>query len=126
FVGTLRNVDHVFTPDAGFVVSECKTRTSVSNRVVTDVTGRQLHRIDLIRFRFRDIPVLAEKASEIAACRPHRKNGRARVEMGKWLFLDRIDLDGSGPPVPQGNEPASLVLPDEAKTSLPLPELAVA
>ena len=42
---------------------------------------------------FRDIPVLAELACEIAARSAEREDGRARQEVVQGLLLDRVDAE---------------------------------
>ena len=47
----------------------------------------------------RDVPVLAERAGEIAARRPERQHRRARQKVIERLLLDRIDAEPGRSPV---------------------------
>jgi hypothetical protein len=75
--------------------------------------------------RFRDVPVLAEKTTHIAACRPHTEHTSARQKMTQGLLFDRIDLQCGGRAVTQTIERATLVDSNKAKPSLARIDMAV-
>src|ERR1700682_991863 len=81
--------------------------------------------MDLIGFRFRDVPILAKKAAHVAARRAERENTCAGKEMVEWLFLDGIDLQRRGRSVPETVELSSLIDTNETETGLAFADVAV-
>ena len=69
FTGGVADIDNVFAPDRRLVISERDRRAAVADRQRDDVFRRNVRRVNLVRFRFRDVPVLAEKAAHVASCR---------------------------------------------------------
>ena len=79
--------------------------------------GRLTASIDILRPRRG--PVLAELASEIAAGRAEREDGRARVELVQRLLLDRVDGEPGAPAIGRRDDLAVAVLANEAEPPLP-------
>jgi hypothetical protein len=76
--------------------------------------------------RFRDIPVLAELAGEIAAGGAEGEDGTARVELIERLFLDGVDAEAGTAPVGGQHHGAGVHLAHEAGAALAFVQLAVA
>src|SRR5258708_28687540 len=82
--------------------------------------------MDLVAARFRDVPVLAEKTSDVAPRGAHAEHAGSRKEMIQRFFLDRIDLQRRRRAVTQVVELAVLIDPNEAKASLTRTNMAMA
>src|SRR5260370_36739576 len=82
-------------------------------------------RMHLVGPRFRDIPVLAEEAAHVAACRAHTEDASARQKMIQRLLLDGINLQGCRRAVSQAIEFSVLIDADEAESRLTRPDVAM-
>src|SRR5262249_13063421 len=81
-------------------------------RASDDGLRREIDRPHVVLSRLRDVPVLAELAAHVAARGADRENARAGQEVVQGLLLDRIDLEGGGASVAEGDEAAAVVRPD--------------
>src|SRR5207245_4150805 len=68
--------------------------------------------------RFRNVPVLAEKAAHIAARGAHAEDARAGQKVIERLFLDGINLQRGGRAMSQVIEFSALIDADEAESRL--------
>ena len=80
----------------------------------------------MVRARFGDVPVLAEKTAHVAARRAHRKNARAGKKMVERLFFDGIHLHGRRMRVSEVIKFAAFVCADETEAGLAVVDMAVA
>jgi hypothetical protein len=69
--------------------------------------------------------VLAVTAPEIASCRGYGKSLGTGKEMKEGLFFNRVDMVRAWETINEGVECPGLVLPNPAKASLPIINLAV-
>ena len=95
FMTGARGVDRILSPNDWIVIRE-------SNAGATQFAGRARHghrfsdraqTFDLARFR--NIPVLAKLAAQVATRCAKRKNRRARKKMIQWFLFDRINAKAS-------------------------------
>jgi hypothetical protein len=68
--------------------------------------------------RFRDVPVLTELTSQIAACGSERKNGSAGEKVIEWFFLDRINAETSAATIGCQFHLAIDILANETESSI--------
>ena len=94
-----RRVNRVFCPDYGIVVSEGDTAAARAQRSLGNSFRRRFMTQSLDLARFRDIPVLAEFAAQIAARCSERQDRRARKKMIERFLLDGVDAKPSASPV---------------------------
>src|SRR6516165_8927948 len=87
----LRHVDRIFKKNYGVVVSKGnRTAAAAHRRIGNGFRGSHiLNPVEIASFR--DVPVLAELAGQVAPGGAKRQDRRARQEMIERLFLDRID-----------------------------------
>ena len=82
--------------------------------------------MNLVAARFRDVPILAEKAAHIASGGAHRKDSGAGKKMIERLFFDRVDLNRGGRCVAETVKLAALIDADEAEAGLTVSDMAMA
>ena len=124
-VGRPSDVHHVLAPDGGLVVGESHAGAAVLLRQRHHLLRLQASGVHLVGFRFRDVPVLAEEATHVAAGRAQRQNLRAGEEVVERLLLDRVNLQRGGLRVAQVVERAAAVHADEAEAHLPVADVAM-
>ena len=83
-------------------------------------------RAELVGAGLRDVPVLAEKASHVAAGGAHREYPGSGEEMIERFFLDGIDLQCRWRGIAQGVKFATLVGANETESGLAFADVAVA
>src|SRR5579863_490452 len=125
-VGGFGDVDDVFGPNGGLVVSKCDGRAAVIDGEVDDLLGLRVRGMDLIAARFGNVPILAEKTAHVAAGGAHGENFRSRKKMIQRLFLDGIDLNSSGRGVAEAIKFAAAIDANEAEAGLAFADVAVA
>src|SRR5258708_35936914 len=76
--------------------------------------------------RFRNVPVLAEETSHVAAGRAHAEDARAGQKMVQRFFFDGINLQRGWGSITKGVELSILIDSDEAESRLPGMDMAVA
>src|SRR5207253_300761 len=112
------DVDDVFAPDGRFVVSERVGVATVFQSQQRHVFRRNMLRAHLIRPRFRNVPILTEKAAHVAARRAHAKDTRARQKMIQRLFLDGVNLQRGRRAISQAKELPILIDANETEPRL--------
>ena len=86
-------VDGVFSPDDWIVVSKSNAATTSFECCCGDAF-RHGHFAQSLNFsRFRDVPVLTELTSQIAACGSERQDRGAGEKVIEWLLFDRVDTE---------------------------------
>src|ERR1700722_17472453 len=79
----------------------------------------------LVLPRLRNVPVLTEKTSHVAARRAHTEHPAARQKVAQWFFFDGINLQRSRRAVAQAIKFAPAIHAYEAKPGLPRMYVAV-
>ena len=120
------DVDEVFAPNGGFVISEGKRVAAVLAGENRDIFGREMAGIDLIAVGFGDVPILAKETAHVATGGAHAEDTRARKEMVERFFFDGVDLKSGGRSVAESVELAVLVGTNVAETGLAVADMAVA
>src|SRR5713226_5087540 len=82
-------------------------------------------RTHLIGARFRDVPVLAEKAAHVAARRTHAEDARSRQKVIQRLLFDGINLQGGRRTVSQAIEFSVLIDANETESRLTGPDVTM-
>jgi hypothetical protein len=92
----LRYIHRVFQKDHGIVVGKCDRAAAASHRRLRDRLrrGEVLNAIE--RARFRNVPVLAELAGQVATRRAKGQHRRAGEKLIERLLLDWIDAKAGG------------------------------
>src|SRR5215469_3200428 len=124
-VGNFANVDDVFGPNGGLVVSERNRGAAMVNRKLDDLLGLDVRGVDLVAARFGNVPVLAEKAAHVASGGAHGKHFCAGKKMIERLFFDGIDLNGGRRGVAEAVEFAVTIYANEAVPGLSFSDVAV-
>src|ERR1700732_2544254 len=81
--------------------------------------------MNLVGTRFRDVPILAEEATHVAAGCSHREDLCAGQKMVQRLLFDRVNLNGGRRGVTEAVELSSVVHANEAETCLTISDMAV-
>src|SRR5262249_44218356 len=87
---------------------------------------RNTVRIYLIVPRFRNVPILAEKAAHVAAGSSHAENLRSREKMIERLLFNRIDLERRGRTVAETKKFSAAIYAYKTETGLAFVDVAVA
>lgn len=118
-------VDSVFCPNYRIVVGEGNTAAVGFVSGLSDGLGGGDVAEAFYFSRFRDIPVLAELATEIAACGTKGKNWSAWQEMIKRFFFDGVDTEACASAVGIENHLAIAIFANEAKAFITWIEVAM-
>jgi hypothetical protein len=124
-MGFAGDVDDVLAPDGRLVVGEGQRGCAVFFREVNDFDRREMGGADMVGTGLRDVEVLAELASHVAAGSAHGKDSGAGEEVVEGLLLDRVHGDGGGASVTELNQAAVFVLADIAEAGLAFADVAV-
>lgn len=125
-LGGFADVNDVFAPDGGFVVSEGDGIAAVLQSEKRHLFGGKMLGVDLILMGFGDVPILAEEAAHVAAGSADAEDARAGKKMAEGLLFDGIDLECGGGGVAEAEEFAALIDADEAEAGLAGADVAVA
>jgi len=124
--GGFADVDDVFAPDGGLVVSE-------SDRIAMIFPGKQRNLLrwkmfgpGLVVMGFGDVPILAEETPHVATGGAHAEDSCARQEVVERLLLNGINLESGRGGVAEGVQFAVLIDADVAEAGLSVANVAVA
>ncbi len=122
----VRRVHRIFGENDRIVVGEGDAlAVRLRGRLGDGRRRRRVHqRVHLPRFR--DVPVLAELAGEVAARGSEREHARTGIEVIERLFLDRIDAEPRRAAVGGEHHRIAFALAHEAGAALALVQAAVA
>src|SRR6266849_4050740 len=126
FLRFLANVDDVLAPDRRLVVCERDRFTAVLQCQQRHIFRRNALRTNLIGPRFRNVPVLTEKAAHVAARRAHAEDARARQKMAQRFFLDGINLQCGRRAISKAVQLSAMIGSNEAESRLAGMNMAVA
>ena len=126
FLRFFTDVDHVLAPDGRLVVRERQRLAAVFQGQQRHIFRGNFLRTHLVRARFRNVPVLAEKTAHVAARRAHAEDARAGQKMIQRLFLDGINLQSRRRAVSQVIKLSVLIGADKTESRLARMNVAVA
>ena len=119
-------VHRVFGEDHRIVVGERHAHASMVSRQLRDLSARGRIGQPVHLAAFRDVPVLAELAGEVAAGGAEREHARARKEVIQRLFLDRVDAEARAATVCRQRHRIAGASAHEAHAALTFVQTAVA
>ena len=126
FAARVGGIHRVLREDHRVVVSEGDARASRLDRGARDrLRGSAIHQPIHVA-RFRDVPVLAELACEIAPRGAEREHGAAGKKMIERLLLDRIDAESRRSPIRRQHHGVAHARAHEARAALALVQAAIA
>src|SRR5262249_48405513 len=122
----LRDVDRIFEKDHRIVVSEGDGPRAARDGCLRDCLGRSFVLQPVAVARFRDVPVLAELADEVAPGGTEGEHRRPGQEMVERLLLDRVDAEARGASIGGEHDLVVVAGAHVAESALAVMETAIA
>jgi hypothetical protein len=123
--GGFANVDDIFAPDRGLVVSESNGAATVFFCEERYVLRSKVARINLILMGLGNIPILAEETAHVAASSAHAEDAGARQEMVQGLLFYGVNLKRGWCSVAEGVEFTVVIGANVAEAGLAVADMAV-